>query len=56
MCIRDRGNHDGYQYVIDVDDSSDDIAIVQGSKTKLNDDERVVIIFGKTIRVLPYSG
>ena len=50
------GNHDGYQYVIDVDDSSDDIAIVQGSKTKLNDDERVVIIFGKTIRVLPYSG
>ena len=50
------GNHDGYQYVIDVDDSSDDIAIVQGSKTKLNDGERVVIIFGKTIRVLPYSG
>ena len=50
------GNHDGYQYVIDVDDSSDDIAIVQGSETKLNDGERVVIIFGKTIRVLPYSG
>ena len=50
------GNHDGYQYVINVDDSSDDIAIVQGSKTKLNNGERVVIIFGKTIRVLPYSG
>ena len=50
------GNHDGYQYVINVDDSSDDIAIVQGSETKLNDGERVVIIFGKTIRVLPYSG
>ena len=50
------GNHDGFQYIIDVDDSSDDIAIVQGSETKLNDGERIVIIFGKTIRVLPYSG
>ena len=50
------GNHDGYQYIINVDDSSDDIAIVQGSEAKLNNGERVVIIFGKTIRVLPYSG
>ena len=50
------GNHDGYQYVINVDDSDDDTAIVQGSETKLNNGERVVIIFGKTIRVLPYSG
>ena len=50
------GNHDGYQYIINVDDSSDDIAIVQGSETKLNNGERIVIIFGKTIRVLPYSG
>jgi len=50
------GNHDGFQYIINVDDSSDDIAIVQGSETKLNDGERVVIIFGKPIRVLPYSG
>ena len=50
------GNHDGFQYIIDVDDSGDDIAIAQGSETKLNDGERVVIIFGKTIRVLPYSG
>ena len=50
------GNHDGFQYIINVDDSSDDIAIVQGNEAKLNDGERVVIIFGKTIRVLPYSG
>ena len=50
------GNHDGYQYIINVDDSSDDIAIVQGSEAKLKNGERVVIIFGKTIRVLPYSG
>ena len=48
------GNHDGYQYVINVD--GEDVAIVQGSTTKLKNGERVVIIFGKTIRVLPYSG
>ena len=48
------GNHDGYQYIINVD--SEDVAIVQGSTTKLKNGERVVIIFGKTIRVLPYSG
>ena len=50
------GNHDGYQYVINVDNSSEDVAIVQGSTNKLKNGERVVIIFGKTIRVLPYSG
>ena len=48
------GNHDGYQYVINVD--GEDVAIVQGSTTKLKNGENVVIIFGKTIRVLPYSG
>jgi len=50
------GNHDGYQYIINLDDSENDIAIVQGSETLLKNGERVVIIFGKTIRVLPYSG
>ena len=50
------GNHDGYQYVINVDNSSEDVVIVQGSSIKLKNGERVVIIFGKTIRVMPYSG
>ena len=50
------GNHDGYQYIINIDDSNNDVAIVQGSSSRLNNGERVVIIFGKTIRVLPYSG
>ena len=50
------GNHDGHQYVINIDDSEDDVAIVQGSETKLSNNDRVVIIFGKTIRVLPYDG
>ena len=44
------GNHDGYQYIINVDDSINDIAVVQGSETKLKNGERIVIIFGKTIR------
>ena len=50
------GNHDGHQYIINIDDSEDDVAIVQGSETKLSNNDRVVIIFGKTIRVLPYEG
>ena len=50
------GNHDGHQYIINVDESNENIAIVQGSETLIKNGERVVIIFGKTIRVLPYSG
>jgi len=50
------GNHDGYQYVINIDNNSEDAAIVQGSSSKLENGERVVIIFGKTIRVLPFAG
>ena len=50
------GNHDGFQYIINIDDSVNDVAIIQGSETIIKNGERVVIIFGKTIRVLPYSG
>ena len=49
------GNHDGYQYVIDVDNNSEDVAIVQGNKTLLGNGERVVVIYGAVIRVLPYA-
>ena len=49
------GNHDGYQYVIDVDNNSEDVAIVQGNKTLLGNGERVVVIYGDVIRVLPYA-
>ena len=41
------GNHDGHQYIINVDDSDNDIAIVQGNENLIKNDERVVIIFGK---------
>ncbi len=50
------GNHQGYQYIINIDDSDNDIAIVQGNDLRIENGERVVIIYGKTIRVMPYSG
>ena len=50
------GNHQGYQYIINIDDSDDDIAIVQGNEIRIENGERVVIIFGNTTRVLPYAG
>ena len=49
------GNHDGFQYVIDIDKNSEDVAIVQGNKTPLRNGERVVVIYGGVIRVLPYA-
>jgi len=50
------GNHDGFQYIIDLDNSSEDVAIAQGSETIIENGERVVVIFGKPVRVLPYEG
>jgi len=50
------GNHQGYQYIINVDGADKDVAIVQGDDIKIDNGERVVIIYGKTIRVLPYTG
>ncbi len=50
------GNHQGYQYIINIDNNVEDIAIVQGNDIRIENGERVVIIYGKTIRVLPYSG
>ena len=49
------GNHDGFQYIIDVDDKSEDIAVVQGDKETLISGERVVILYGNTIRVTPFG-
>lgn len=48
------GNHDGFQYIINVDDK-EDIAVVQGDKESLIIGERVVILYGETIRVTPFS-
>jgi len=49
------GNHDGFQYIVDIDSAEKDSAFVQGDKTPLLKNQRVVIIYGKDIRVLPYE-
>ena len=49
------GNHDGFQYIVNLDDSDKDSAFVQGDKNAMNIGQRVVIIYGNDIRVMPYE-
>ena len=49
------GNHDGFQYIVNMDDSDKDSAFVQGGKNAMNIGQRVVIIYGNDIRVMPYE-
>jgi len=49
------GDHDGFQYIIDIDNNENDSAIVQGDKISLEKGQRVVIIYGNDIRVMPYE-
>ena len=58
------GNHNGFQYIINVDDCSqsvssckadEDKAFVQGDKNPISKGQRVVIIYGNDIRVMPYE-
>ena len=49
------GNHDGFQYIIDIDNSDKDSAFVQGDSEAILDGQKVVIIYGKDVRILPYK-
>lgn len=58
------GNHNGFQYIITIDDcaesfnvckSNEDKAFVQGDKVAINKGQRVVIMYGNDIRVMPYE-
>ena len=49
------GNHDGFQYIVNIDNAEKDSAFVQGDKKPISKGQRVVIIYGKDIRVLPYE-
>ena len=49
------GNHDGFQYIIDVDNSDKDSAFVQGDSEAILDGQRVVIIYGKDVRILSHK-
>ena len=49
------GDHDGFQYIIDIDKNKNDSAIVQGDKNPLENGQRVVVIYGNDIRIMPYE-
>ena len=49
------GNHDGFQYIVDIDNSDKDSAFVQGDETPLSNGQRVIIIYGKDVRILPFQ-
>ena len=49
------GSHDGFQYIIDVDNSDNDSAFVQGDTEAILDGQRVVIIYGEDVRILPHK-
>ena len=59
------GNHDGFQYIVNIDECGSDIsncqndqdkAFVQGDNTPLSNGQKVVIIYGDVIRIIPYEG
>ena len=49
------GNHDGFQYIVDIETNDKDSAFVQGDEKAIKDGQRVVIIYGNDIRVMPYE-
>jgi outer membrane lipoprotein SlyB len=49
------GNHDGFQYVIDIDNSDKDSAFVQGDIEAIPDGQKVVIIYGEDVRIFPFE-
>ena len=49
------GNHDGFQYIVNIDNNDKDSAFVQGDKNPMKIGQRVVIIYGSDIRVMPYE-
>jgi outer membrane lipoprotein SlyB len=49
------GNHDGFQYIVNIDNNDKDSAFVQGDKNPMKIGQRVVIIYGNDIRVMSYE-
>ena len=46
------GDHTGFQYVVDVDDTDDDISIVQSGKDQIPIGSRVTIAIGANTRII----
>ena len=58
------GNHNGYQYIVRIDscdessltcENNQDKAFVQGDKDPIPEEQKVVIIYGNDIRIIPYE-
>lgn len=49
------GDHDGFQYIINLDNNENDIAIMQGDLEPLKNDQRVVIIYGSEVRIMLFE-
>jgi len=49
------GNHDGFQYIVDIDSSVKDSAFVQGDEKPMKNGQRVIIIYGNDIRIMPFE-
>ena len=50
------GSHDGFQYIIDVNDDEEDISIVQVGKEAIKNETSVVVVIGDNVIVSPYNG
>ena len=46
------GDHSGFQYVVDVDDTDEDISIVQSGKEQIPIGSRVTIAIGANTRII----
>ena len=49
------GNHDGFQYIVDIDNKETDSAFVQGDSNPISNGQRVIIIYGNNVRIMPYE-
>ena len=58
------GNHNGYQYIVKINscgesslecENNQDKAFVQGDNDQIPNGQKVVIIYGKDVRIMPYE-
>ena len=49
------GNHDGFQYIVDIDKKETDSAFIQGDYNPISNGQRVIIIYGNDVRIMPYE-
>ena len=49
------GNQDGFQYIVDIDNKETDSAFIQGDYNPISNGQRVIIIYGNNVRIMPYE-